>query len=80
MICTGQVKEWIKKEYEEAKQYSFTVSGVKSAMDRSFGVLMFATNELFGYESSEGQELEKWWDEEIRNKFWELMLKKQKGE
>ena len=70
MDITEKTKKWINHELEDAA----TQRGYNSqrAKTRCYGVVMFVTNELLGYDSPEGQELIKWWDNVIHPKFEEL--------
>lgn len=53
-----KVKNWIKIEYEYAVKHGH----VSKAIDRCYGVMMFATNELFdGF----NENLAQWWDSEM---------------
>lgn len=72
-----KVMEWCKRELNNIKR------GYKAhdATTRCYGIVMFVTNELIGFESPEGQELVRWWDNEMlpafRNaEFTEIILKK----
>lgn len=65
----NKVKEWIEKEYKQAKNWGVNKYSVQCATHRSFGVLMFAINELF---DSYNEELGKWWEDEMLPKFREL--------
>ena len=43
------------------------------ATTRCYGVVMFVTNQLLGYDSPEAQEIVKWWDDEMLPRFREEM-------
>ena len=65
-----KVKEWIENEYKRAKNWGVNKYSIQCATHRSYGVLMFAADELLG--GVEEEELGKWWDEEMLPKFREL--------
>ncbi len=67
---TERTKKWINYELENV----MTKRGynLQQAKTRCYGVVMFVTNELLGYDSPEGQELAEWWDNDMRLKFDEL--------
>ena len=44
-----------------------------SAMTRCYGVVMFVSNEVLGYDTPEGKELATWWDDEMLPRFREEM-------
>lgn len=58
-----KVKQWIETEYEYAIKHKGSIS---KAIDRCYGVLLFAINELFdGYNAN----LANWWGNEMFPKF-----------
>ena len=57
-------KEWIRREYNTCIKYDYI--SIRSAFDRSFGVIMFTLNDLLHYDD---EELIKWWDEDMKPKF-----------
>ena len=64
----NKVKAWIESEYEYAKTRG-NDSYARHAIDRCYGIIMFAINELF---DDYNDELGKWWDDEMLPKFREL--------
>lgn len=63
----NKVKAWIEKEYDFLKRNK-TVP-VQPAIHRCYGVMMFATNNLF---EDYNENLGNWWDDEMLPKFREL--------
>lgn len=64
----NKVKAWIESEYKYAKTWGDDNSA-RHAIDRCYGIIMFAINELF---NDYNDELGKWWDDEMLPKFREL--------
>ena len=64
-----KVKKWIEREYKQVKNWGADKYSIQCATHRSFGVLMFAINELF---DDYNEELSKWWEDEMLPKFREL--------
>ena len=63
-----KVKEWIEYEYNSTKKWGDDCS-VRHAIDRCYGVIMFAINSCF---DKYNEELAKWWDNEMLPKFKKL--------
>lgn len=61
----NKVKEWIIREYENTKKYGDNISA-RHAIDRCYGIIMFAINSLF---EDYNDELGKWWDDQMLPKF-----------
>ena len=61
----NKVKEWIVREYENTKKYGDNISAIH-AIDRCYGIIMFAINSLF---EDYNDELGKWWDDQMLPKF-----------
>lgn len=80
LTITEKVTTWIEKEYKDAERfisnsligYTYNKETVHNALTRSFGIMMFAINELLDYDSEESQIIQKWWDDEMLPKFREL--------
>ena len=68
-----KIKNWIIQDYNFIKKYGDEGSA-RHAIDRNYGVLMFALNSLFNYNSPESKELQNWWDDEMLPKFRELEM------
>ena len=58
-----KIKNWIEREYRDVR---FHGGNVSMAIDRCYGILMFAINELF---EDYNEELGRWWDREMLPKF-----------
>lgn len=77
---TEKVTTWIEKEYKDAERfisdsllgYTYSKEAVHNALTRSFGIVMFAINELLDYDSEEAKIISEWWDNEMLPKFREL--------
>ena len=76
-----KVKKWIENEYSNGKKFISSDSPlahkygkeiVHDAFSRSFGILMFALNELLDYDSEEALTIRKWWDDEMLPRFRKL--------
>lgn len=63
-----KVKEWIEREYKDVIKFGDNCSA-RHAIDRCYGVIMFAINNLF---EDFNDELSHWWDDEMLPKFREL--------
>lgn len=63
-----KVKAWIEMEYKDQLRYGDNCSA-SHAVDRCYGVIMFAINNLF---TDFNKELAKWWDDEMLPKFRDL--------
>lgn len=77
----NKVKEWIEAEYNAVKRvlestrphfYYVRNELVNNSIERSYGVMMFAVNNLF---DSYNEELGKWWYYEMLPKYEELKKK-----
>ena len=73
-----KVKEWIKAEYSSVKHVLESVPSmppyaknefIHDSIERTYGVIMFATNNLF---DDYNEKLGEWWKNEILPKFEEL--------
>lgn len=69
---TEKTKKWINYELENVTKRGWPA---REAKHRCYGIIMFVTNELLGYDSPEGQELAKWWDDDMVVKFRELEMR-----
>ena len=70
---------WIEKEYLDL--WKPIHRNAEKATDRCFGIIMFVTNELLGYDSPEGKELIEWWENWMCPKFHvEMALEKTERE
>ena len=67
MKMEKKVKNWIEAEYGACVMNDS--QNVTKAIDRCYGILMFAANTLF---KDYNEELGKWWDDEMLPKFREL--------
>lgn len=76
-----KVKKWIEYDYKSTERYVFSNSSlaykngketIYNALTRSFGIVLFAINELLDYDSEESLMIQKWWDDEMLPKFREL--------
>ena len=76
-----KVTTWIENDYRNTEKFISSHSSyankygketVHNTLTRSFGILMFAINELLDYDSEESQMIQKWWDDEMLPKFREL--------
>lgn len=65
-----KVKAWCEYEFKNATRYS---ASPLNAMTRCYGIVMFVSNSLLGYDSVEGKELTTWWDDEMLPRFREVM-------
>lgn len=63
-----KVKAWIEMEYKDQLRHGDNCSAFH-AVDRCYGVIMFAINNLF---EDYNDELGKWWDDEMLPKFRDL--------
>lgn len=63
----NKVKDWIEKEYDFLRRNKGIP--VQPAIHRCYGVMMFATNDLF---EDYNENLGNWWDDEMLPKFREL--------
>lgn len=72
MNITEKTKKWIDYELENVTKRGWSA---REAKHRCYGIVMFVTNELIGYDSPEGQELIDWWDNNMLNKFRELEMR-----
>lgn len=64
-----KVKAWCEYEIENVEKRGYNA---RNAVMRCYGITMFVANELLGYDSPEGQELAKWWDDEMIPRFQKL--------
>lgn len=69
MTITEKVTVWIENEYKGCVTHH---SNPHDALTRSYGVMLFAINELLDYDSEEAKIIIKWWDDEMLSKFREL--------
>ena len=69
---TEKTKKWINYELENVTKRGWPTEPAKH---RCYGIVMFVINELIGYDSPEGQELAKWWDDDMVMKFRELEMR-----
>ena len=60
-----KVKEWIEQEYNNTKNWG-DENSARHAIDRCYGVIMFAINSCF---DKYNEELGKWWSDEMLPKF-----------
>ncbi len=65
-----KVKAWCEHEFHSALKFQ---ADAHSAMTRCYGVVMFVSNEVLGYDTPEGKELATWWDDEMLPRFREEM-------
>jgi len=80
LTVTEKVTTWIEGEYKDAERFiSSSLLGsvyskeiVHSALTRSFGIMMFAINELLDHDSEESKIIREWWDNEMLPRFREL--------
>ena len=63
-----KVKAWIESEYQFQLRWGDNCSA-SHAVDRCYGVIMFAINNLF---TEFNEELSKWWEDEMLPKFRDL--------
>ena len=77
----NKVKEWIEAEYNAVKRVLESTPPhfhyvrnelVNTSLERAYGVMMFAINNLFDYYN---EELGKWWSDEMLPKYEELKKK-----
>lgn len=68
LIMEDKVKAWIKNEYKNQLRWGDNCSASR-AVDRCYGVIMFAINNLF---TEFNEELSKWWEDEMLPKFRDL--------
>lgn len=75
-----KIKTWIEAEYNVVKNNAFVSTTfsthvknelINSAIERCYGIIMFAINNLF---DEYNEELGNWWSNEILPKFEELRL------
>ena len=71
-----KVKAWCEYELKNVTKYrtspAFTLF-VSNATTRCYGIVMFVSNSLLGYDTPEGKELATWWDDEMLPRFREVM-------
>lgn len=81
LTVTEKVTTWIEREYRNSERFissdspfahKYGKETVHNALTRSFGILMFAINDLLDYDSEESLTIQKWWDDEMLPKFREL--------
>lgn len=65
-----KVKTWCEYEFKNATKYN---ANPLNAMTRCYGIVMFVSNSLLGYDSAEGKELTTWWDDEMLPRFREVI-------
>ena len=74
----NKVKKWIEAEYRSVKHVLESVSSISpcvknefihDSIERAYGVMMFAINNLF---DDYNEELGEWWENEMLPKFKEL--------
>lgn len=57
-----KVKAWCEYEIDNVINRGYDAQG---AITRCYGVIMFVSNSVLGYDSPEGKELATWWDDEM---------------
>lgn len=81
LTVTEKVTTWIEREYKNTERFISSDSPLAhkygketahNALSRSFGIMMFAINELLDYDSEESLTIQKWWDDEMLPRFREL--------
>lgn len=65
-----KVKAWCEYELHMVLK---SRADAHSATTRCYGVVMFVSNQLLGYDTPEGKELATWWDDEMLPRFREEM-------
>ena len=70
----NKVKSYIEKEYELSKKYCKSADSVRCAINRCYGIIMFALNELF---DDPNYNLNNWWDDKMLPKFRKLEREKE---
>lgn len=68
-MMENKVKSYIEKEYEYTKKHGDNLSA-RHAIDRCYGIIMFALNELL---DNYDYDLANWWDDEMLPKFRKLV-------
>lgn len=61
-----KVKAWCEYELDNVEKHGYDVHG---AITRCYGIVMFVSNSLVGYDSAKGQQIAKWWDDEMLPRF-----------
>lgn len=73
-MMTQKVKDYILYEYKITSHSRF--ASAEKACDRCYGIMMFVTNVVLDYNSSESKELVSWWEDEMLPRFRKLEIER----
>jgi hypothetical protein len=64
-----KVKAWCADEMKTVLEHG---GDIQAAITRCYGIVMFVSNSVLGYDTPEAKELVSWWDDEMLMRFREV--------